>query len=301
MQRRLTIQFILCLAPFIVLLAACANNSEDKVIPYHPAFSADTLVKNQLILGFPNFSYAETAEPLIKYLNNHLPGVEVKVKCSVSWEEHIENLNRGKFDLLLVNGLVAAKATGKGYSIVGKVAGDDAYTSVVFTRKELAIKKAIDLKNKRVALVASRLIPGTMIPLYHLYKDGLDVNHDIHLVKVSSFEATIISAYRGESDAGICLKRNWNVYIKEHPEVLSKVAITWEVPALVHTALVVKSTIDSGTVSRLLNALLTIHTSSEGRGALKKLDIIGFEKADNDTYKPLLEFEKKIDSVIVVI
>ncbi len=249
-------------------------------------------------MGFPNFSYSQTGGPMLKYLNAHLSGNRIKVHACVDWEEYISFLNQGKFDITIINGMVASEAKKHGYSILGKVTCDEPYSSLIITRKNSDIHKATDLKGKKVAMVPSHIIPATMMGVYYLYKKGLDVNLHIQTEAVASFEAAILAVYLGKSDAGICARRNWNVYIKDHPEILSKVEIKWETQALEQNAVLIKNTVDGKLVSHLMKLLFSMGENKDARKALERLGISGFEKADNDAYRSMLDFKKKYDSVI---
>jgi len=297
MKVLLPAKVICCIVVLSAALTACNNSGSGTNSLYQPVFS-DTLEKNTLIFGFPSFSYSETAEPLIRYLNSHLPGLRIKMKACVSFDEYLDHLNSNKFDLTLINGIQAQDAVNKGYSIFGKVIDDDKYSGVIFTRNDAGIEKAVDLKGKRVSLVPSKTIPGTMMPMYYLYQNGLDVNHDMVQVNVSSFESAIIATYVGKSEAGLCLKRSWDVYIKNHPEILSKVNIEWESAPLINNALMAKNTMDCAIKYRLMNLFFSMQSSGEGKEVLNRLEFSGFKEADNDTYKPMMDFKKKYDAVI---
>jgi len=220
------------------------------------------------------------------------------MKACASYSDYLDQLDRNQFDLTLINGLQALDAVTKGYSIFGKVIDDDQYSGVIFARKDAGAEKVTDLKGKRVALVPSHTIPGTMMPLYYLFQNGLDVNHGITMVNVSSFESAIITTYVGKSEAGICLKRSWNVYIKNHPEILSRLDLKWESAPLINNALLVKTTMDSALRSQLTELFFSMQNSEDGRKALDHLEFSGFVKANNDTYKPMMDFKRKYDAVI---
>lgn len=290
-------KFILCSLISFATLSAC--NDTDISPAYQPVFSADSLEKNTLILGLPSFAYNEAAEPLIKYLNAHTDSFRIKMKTCVTYDEYLNDLKQNKFDLTLINGIVALESENNGYSIVGKIVDDGDYTGAVITRKNSGITKVADLGGKTISLVPFRMIPGTMMPLYYLYQNGLDVNHDITRVNVSSFESVILNTYLSKSEAGVCLTRNWNVYIKNHPEILSKVEIKWETPPLINNALLVKNAIGAEKISTLMNIFFSMHNTGEGKAALDKLGIRGLEKATSDTYKTMLDFKIKYDSVIL--
>jgi phosphonate transport system substrate-binding protein len=290
-----------CITYFLALyiaLGACMDKKSEKDSAYQPVFSVDTSGSQTLVWGFPSFSYCEHAELVVKYLNKRLSGAHIIVKAFSNWEEYVSYLNQNKFDMTLVNGMAALAATNKGYSIFGKIMDDSQFASIIFTRKDAAIKQISDLKGKTISLTPSRMIPGTMMPLYYLYQHGLNVNSEMKKVNVASFESAIISTYLGKSEAGVCMKRNWDVYIRDHPEVLSLVELKWETPPLVNNALLVKKTTDEKIITQLRSLFFSMHTTVEGKAALNRLDISGFEKANHDSYKPMLDFIRRYDSVI---
>ncbi len=51
-------------------------------------------------------------------------------------------------------------------------------------------------------------------------------------------------------------------------------------------------------VCRLSPVFFSAQDSKEGKQALNHLEVSGFTKADNDTYKPILDFKRKYDAVI---
>jgi phosphonate transport system substrate-binding protein len=298
MKRSSIIKCLIYFLPLCIMLSACMNKNSETNNTYQPVFSADTSGNQTLVWGFPSFSYCEHAELVVKYLNKNLSGAHIIVKAFSNWEEYVSYLNQNKFDITLVNGMVALAATNKGYSIFGKIMDDSQFVSVIFTRKDADIEKVSDFKGKTISLTPSRMIPGTMMPLYYLYQHGLTVNSEMKKVNVASFESAIISTYLGKSEAGVCMKRNWEVYIRDHPEVLSIVELKWETPPLVNNALLIKKTTDEKITAQLRSLFFSMHTTTEGKAALNRLDISGFEKATRDNYKPMLDFIRSYDSVI---
>jgi phosphonate transport system substrate-binding protein len=284
-----------CLLLACLAFDGCNDKSADI---YEPTFAPDTSGNETLVWGFPSFSYCENAELIVKYLNKRLSGAHIVVKACVNWDEYVSQLNQNKFDISSVNGIQAVDATLNDYTIFGKIMDDTQYSAVIVTRKDEHIKEVSDLKGKSIAFAPSRMVPGTMLPLYYLCEHGLNVNSDIKKVPVSSFESAIISTNLGKSDAGLCLKRNWLVYVRDHPEVLSNVELKWETPSLINNAMIINNKTDKKLTDQLLVLLFSMHTNKEGKEALALLNISGFEKASNETYKPVLDFKKKYDAVI---
>jgi len=298
MKRPSIVKFISCFLILCIAFNACTTKNSDKEDAYRPVFSVDTSESKTLVWGFPSFLYCEHADLTVKYLNKRLSSAHIIVKAFPNWEEYVSCLNQNKFDITLVNGIQALDATNKGYSILGKIMDDSQFVSVIFTRKDANVIKIHDLKGKTIALPPSRMIPGTMMSLYYLYQHGLNVNNDMRKINVASFESSIISTYVGTSDAGMCMKRSWNVYVRDHPEILSKVELKWETLPLINNALLVKNTTDEKLTAQLMSLFFSMHTCKEGKAALNGLDVSGFEKATCDNYKPMLDFKRSYDSVI---
>lgn len=296
MKNILPIKQILAVLLLVLLLIYC-NRKETKEV-YQPVFSKAVLGDKTLVWGFPSYSYCENAELIVKYLNKRLTGAHIVVKSCVNWDEYVSYLNQNAFDITLVNGLEAINVSNHGYTIFGKIMDDSQYTGIVFARKDAGVNKIADLKGRTIALVQSKVILGSMMPLYYLYEQGLNVNDDIKKIEVSSFESAIVSTYLGKSEAGLSLKRNWDVYVRDHPEVLSKVELKWETQPLVNNALLIKMKTDKNITRQLMNLLFQMHGNQEGKTALKQLEISGFEKANKGTYKSIQEFKKKYDAVI---
>src|ERR1700741_268706 len=123
MKRSPSVKYIVFTVLILVILSACNINDADKSSDYQPVFSSDTSKKHTLIFGFPSFSYAETAEPLIRYLNSHLSGTRIILKACSSYDDYINGLNKNEFDLTLLNGIQSQEAESHGYSIRGKLIG----------------------------------------------------------------------------------------------------------------------------------------------------------------------------------
>lgn len=279
----------------LAVLSACGNTQSENPVSYQPSFTADTTKSNTLIFGFPSFSYSEIAAPFIKHLNDHLKGTRIKMKACTSYEEYLDDLKHHRYDFTLINGIEALHAENNGYTIFGKVMDDTEYSGVIFVNKKAGINRVKELSNKTIALAPYQ---STMMALYYLFQQGVDVNKDIVLLDVSSFESAIIATYTGKSDAGVCLKRNWDVYVKTHPEILEKVELKWKSPPLINNALLFNNTTDPQTKTLLSSLLFSMHHTIEGKKALTDLQFTGFEKATNITYKPMLDFKAKYDSVI---
>lgn len=290
------------LSVFCVLISglsffACKNSSS-KQEKYEPAFSSDSSGKKVLIFGVPSLQFFETTDPLIKYLNKNLNGVQIRTVACITFDDYLDKLKKKYFDFTILNGVQALDEEKNGYSIVGKMGDDDKYRGVIFVRKDSAIENFSDLQGKTMSLAGPTALAGTMMPLFYLYKNGVDVNKDIKRLYVASFESSIMNVYMGNCAAGAAWLVSWEHFIKERPEVATRVFVKWKTPSLPNTAVIIRNNVDKETANELTRLLLTLHNNEEGKKALEVLTISKFEKADSNTYKVLRDFMKEYNSVI---
>ena len=175
---------------------------------------------------------------------------------------------------------------------------DDKYRSVIFVRKDSAINKFSDLTGKTLTTSGPNALAGTMMPLFFLYKNGVNVKKDIKRLYAPSFESTIMNVYLGRCSAGASKRAIAMDMLKQRPEIDSKLIIKWETPPLINNALFIRNDMDTLIAGELTKLIFTLQDNEEGRKALIPLDVSKFEKATSETYKPLKEFLAEYNAVM---
>jgi phosphonate transport system substrate-binding protein len=277
-----------------LLLASCDGHPKN----YEPTFSADSSNKKVLIFGLPNLSSYGDCDLFIKYLNKNLSKVKIRILACTNADDYLDKLTKRVFDFTIINGSLVLDAEKSGYSIVGKMGDDDKYRSVIFVRKDSGINKFSDLAGKTLTTSGPNALAGTMMPLFFLYKNGVNIKRDIKRLYAPSFESTIMNVYLGRCSAGASKRAVAVDMFKQRPEIDSKLAIKWETPPLINNALFIRNDMDTVMVNELTKLIFTLQDSEEGRKALVPLDVTKFEKATSETYKPLKQFLTEYNAVM---
>jgi phosphonate transport system substrate-binding protein len=278
----------------ILLLASCNGHPKN----YQPTFAADSSNKKVLIFGLPNLSSYGDCDLFIKYLNKNLSKAKIRILACSNADDYLDKLKKRAFDFTIINGSLVLDAEQNGYTIVGKMGDDDKYRSVIFVRKDSAINKFSDLAGKTLTTSGPNALAGTMMPLFFLYKNGVNVKRDIKRLYAPSFESTIMNVYLGRCSAGASKRAIAMDMLKQRPEIDSKLIIKWETPPLINNALFIRNDMDTLTAGELTKLIFTLQDNEEGRKALIPLDVSKFEKATSETYKPLKEFLAEYNAVM---
>jgi len=277
-----------------LLLASCNGAHRN----YEPTFSPDSSNKRALVFGLPNLSSYGDCDLFIKYLNKNLSSAKIRVLACSNADDYLDKLKKRAFDFTIINGSLVLDAEKNGYIIVGKMGDDDKYRSVIFVRRDSAINKLTDLAGRTLTTSGPNALAGTMMPLFFLYKNGVNVKKDIKRLYAPSFESTIMNVYLGRCSAGASKRAIAMDMLKERPEIDSKLIIKWETPPLINNALFIRNDMDTVTASELTKLIFTLQDNDEGRKALIPLDVSKFEKATSETYKPLREFLTEYNAVM---
>jgi phosphonate transport system substrate-binding protein len=278
----------------ILLLASCNGHYKN----YEPTFGADSSNKKVLIFGLPNLSSYGDCDLFIKYLNKHLSNAKIRVLACSDADDYLDKVKKRAFDFTIINGSLVLDAEQNGYTIVGKMGDDDKYRSVIFVRRDSAINKFSDLTGKTLTTSGPNALAGTMMPLFFLHKNGVNVKRDIKRLYAPSFESTIMNVYLGRCSAGASKRAIAMDMFKQRPDIDSKLIIRWETPPLINNALFIRSNMDTLTAGELTKLIFTLQDNEEGRKALVPLDVGKFEKATSETYRPLKEFLTEYNAVM---
>jgi phosphonate transport system substrate-binding protein len=71
-----------------------------------------------------------------------------------------------------ISGLLALDLEKNGYTIVGKVADDNAYRGIILVNKDSAINRFRDMAGKTISSPGKDALAGHMMPMYFLYQNG---------------------------------------------------------------------------------------------------------------------------------
>ncbi|WP_146066726.1 phosphate/phosphite/phosphonate ABC transporter substrate-binding protein, partial [Candidatus Venteria ishoeyi] len=144
----------------------------------------------------------EVFQPLMDYLEMHLPDIHFKLEASRNYAAYDEKLFSGKFHFSLPNPYQTVMAAERGYQVFGKMGDDDDFHGIILVRKDSGIQQVSDLKNQAVSYPAPTALAATMLPQWYLHSHGLNILEDIENRYVGSQESSIMNVYLKQTLAG---------------------------------------------------------------------------------------------------
>jgi phosphonate transport system substrate-binding protein len=135
--------------------------------------------------------------------------------------------------------------------------------------------------------------------MLYLFKKGLNVNKEIKLKYLESFESIILNIYLGKCSAGFTTLTGWNNFLKKRPEVATKVSIKWQTPTVIGNPLLIRNDVSEETISQLRRVILTMHLNENGKKALADIGYLKFIPTDSNTYRPLRNVLKEYRELII--
>ena len=236
--------------------------------------------------------------PILDYIESNLDGVSIKLETSSSYAEYNKKLYRGDFDFSLPNPFQTYNSISKGYHVIARVKPDSGFKGIFVARKDSHITKVSQLKGKIISFPAPTALAATMMPLYYLQQNGLDVKNDIKKEYVGSQESSILNAFTKDSLVGATWPQPWNRWKVENPELSKHMEVIWKTDSLINNGVVVKSTLDKTLVSKIEKILVGLDLTKEGRKLLNIAGFDGFRNSNNSDYLIVHDFLMKYDKVI---
>lgn len=240
----------------------------------------------------------ETYGPLVAYLNRKLDGVRIEFEASRSYEDFERKLRARRFHLALPNPYQALDCQQSGYRIFGKMGEDERFRGIVLVRKDSGLASVADLRGKIISFPAPTALAATMMPLFYLHEQGLDVNAGITRLFAGSQESSILSVWLRRSAAGATWPPPWEAFSLKNPEVAAGLKILFQTPSLVNNALVARDDVAPEVLARVSALLFGLHEFPEGRRLLATLPLARFEAADAAAYRPVRVFLDRYAEVI---
>ena len=282
----------------IQVLNSCENN-DSKNGSYEPTFAEDSDKEKTITFGIANFSTYIDAEPIVQELNKHLNGTRIKLLACKSMSEYDSLVRKKAFDFLVINGPLIFVAEENGYNIFAKIKEQKEYKSVIFVRKDSAIKKITDLKGKTIAVSEPFSLGGNIMPLFFLHNNGINIKTDLKQMVFPSLRSAIMNVSAGKCAAGVASNDVFEEICKEDSTVSDKLAVMWETPSFINSAILARKEIDQQTINKMLHLLLSINNKNiDGNNILVPNSNRVFEPADSSTYKPLKAFLEEYDRLM---
>lgn len=291
-------KYILVLLSIPFFLISCSDS--DEKITYIP--SSKTISIKSYKLGIHPYLNSKKMyrfyRPILDHVESKVGNIEIILETSANYAEYNIKLYRGDFDFSLPNPFQTYNSLSKGYTVIGRMKPDSVFRGIFVTRKDSNIKTPSQLKGKKVSFPAPTALAATMMPLYYLYEHGIDVKNDIKKKYVGSQDSSILNSFTSDTIVGATWPPPWETWKKENPQKAKKMEVVWETESLINNGFVVKEGIDSNITKKIIDILVNLDETQEGKRLLNEAGFEGFTKSTNEDYNVVSEFLVKYDKAI---
>ena len=221
--------------------------------------------------------------PMADYLSKHI-GRPVRMVTAPNFPTFKKRTETGKeYDFIFTAPHFYYIAQRKaGYKVIVRVDAPEMKT-VFVVPKNSSIKTLNDLKGKKLSTTAPVALSTLMVKA-HLRKAGINVTKDLSIIYTPSHNASLISAYKGITDAGSLMLPPFKGAKKEIQQAVRVISVSDGVP---HMPFAVSNSLDKATAEKIKSTLLELTLSKEGKALLKHLRWPGFASVKPEEYDKL--------------
>jgi len=237
-----------------------------------------------------------------KLLGEHLSkktGLQVEFTILSRYGNIVERFSTEKMDGAFFGSFTGALAI-KRLGVVPLVRpvnldGTSTYHGFLFVRKDGGIRKAADMKNKRMAFVDKATTAGYLFPLAYLKENGIkDPEHFFReTLYTGSHDAAINAVLNRQADVGAAKHSIYERVRELDPRVDRELLILAESPRVPSNGLLVRSSLPEAIKSKLKSVLLGLHTDPDGKVVLMQFGALKFIETTASDYLPVFEMAKK--------
>jgi len=256
--------------------AKSPQNNEEIIFGVLPIVSTERLVKR--------FS------PLATYLSKQLK-IPVRMETAPSYREFLRRtIEEKRYDILLTAPHFYYLANkNAGYKVIVSVDRPDMHLLIV-TRTASKIKTTRDLKGHKLATIDS-LSLGTVLLRQHLTRAGINPDRDIQIIETPTHNASLLSAYKGVTDAAALMVSPFNrakLSVRENMRIIDKTAGTPTIPISVASRVPINQT------KMITKLLIELKNHEHGKLLLEKMGWPGFKITDNEQYEQLKDLAEQL-------
>lgn len=243
--------------------------------------------KHEIIFGIlPIVSTANLVKrfaPLAEYLSEEV-GVTVRMETATNFKTFMTRTNKGRrYDLLFTAPHFYYLAQRRaGYQVIVSVAAPNMKALIVVPKKS-EVKTLDDLKGLTLSTTDSLSLAALMVRA-HLVAAGINPDKDIKLINTPSHNASLLSVYKGITDAGSLMQPPFRRANKEIAQSLRVLSTTDGSP---HMPIAVSPEMSPDLQNKIKNALLRLKENKNGRVILKNMRWPGFKAVKPKDYDKL--------------
>ncbi len=179
-------------------------------------------------------------------------------------------------------------------ALVSVRAGTPFYQGEVIARADRNINSLADLKGKTFARPDPLSTSGWIIPMLTMKGAGINPDKDFkELVDAGSHDAVVAAVYNGTVDAGACYADARTRLQKDKPDVMEKVKVVQVSANIPNDGLQFHPSVPQATRDKIVNALLEIIKTDEGKKAINTAyqwtDLVVKDDSFYDPFRQVLQ------------
>jgi phosphonate transport system substrate-binding protein len=245
------------------------------------------------------FRQIKRHKPLEDYLTEKL-GIEVRFTILSRYPDIIDRFTIRNMDGAFFGIFTAALAQEKlGVEPIARIVNEDGSSTAqgcLFVRKDSDIKKAKDLRRKRMAFVDMATATGYLFAIAYLRENG--INNDIssyfsRTFFTGSHDTAVYTVLSGRADAGTAKCRVLKKLSVTDPLIEDEIKVIARSLEMPDNTLCIRPGIEPELKKKLTSTLLKMHTDSKGKEVLKKLEALKFVSAGWSEFKAVKELSDK--------
>jgi phosphonate transport system substrate-binding protein len=166
--------------------------------------------------------------------------------------------------------------------------GSPTYNGQIIAHADRGISKVADLRGKTFARVDPLSTSGWIIPMLTMRAAGINPETDLEqIVDAGSHDSVAAAVYNGDVDAGATYVDARTRIEEDHPDVMEKVVVIEVTTDIPNDGVQFHPSITQELREKIVDALLEIANTEEGKDALKTAyQWTALEKHDDTFYDP---------------
>jgi phosphonate transport system substrate-binding protein len=250
-------------------------------------------------------AYAPSAVTVFENLRRYFAKTDLPVDYVLysNYDSLVDALRKGHVDIAWNTPLAHAQyhllCNGQSQTLVMRDVDCD-FRCKLLVRKESGIKGPTGLQGKTLALGSREAAEATVLPLYYLKKEGVQLDK-VKLLRLDeevdlrgnpcSSPLHVLKALRaGRADAGIVGERLWNDLVARKALEVDGLLAVWTSPAFSHCVFTAANDFDKTLAARFTRLMLAMDGKDEGTAEILRLEAASTWVAGSpDGFETLIE------------
>ncbi len=287
--QRLMACLLICLSTAIALPVFAAEQPTELLIGIEPEHNI--------------FDQMQRYRYLASYLSDQL-GVKVTLTIMSRYGEVIKRFKSRKLDGAFLTSYTASMGI-KDLNlepIANPVNLNGEFTSqgYLFVRKDSEIRTVQDMAGKRIIFVDPATMEGYLFPLAYLEQHGIrNINKFFTRFDFSGSDASsIFAVLDGRADIGSAKNTVFNNLIHNDPSIRQELDILAQSPRIPEITLCIRNEIDLYLQAKLVNVLLQMDKTAQGRKVLEQFKALRFVKSKKTDFAVIEEMAQDARAAI---